>query len=146
MRTCIRWVGTILTGLWVTTGVAVPIGFLLLNLIKANNDGQLGPELLSRPSIILILLAGYAVAAMIGGWAAGWVAGWVAIEDKRRLANLLSLSHVGAWLFAALAGAVTFPTWLTIALSGAAVIGTFGGVGIRLWQVGRRSRIPDAGR
>ena len=141
LRTYLRCATTILTGLWVTTGAAVPIGFALLSLIKARNEGELGPELLSRPSVILVLLGGYTLAAAIGGWAAGWVT----IENKRRLFSFLSVAHVGTWLFALAAGAVPFPTWFTLSLAGAAVIGSALGVGGRAWQVGRWSDAADTG-
>ena len=141
IRTYVRGALSILTGLWVTTGAAVPIGFALLSLIKARNEGQLEPELLSRPQVILVLLGGYAVAAAIGGWAAGWIM----IEKKWRLLILLSLSHLGTWWFALAAGAVPFPGWFALSLGGAAVIGTAVGVGARAFQVGRWSRAPQAG-
>ena len=72
-RTYVRCAISILTGLWVTIGAAVPIGYAILKLLQSANGGQLGPELLARPGVVLSLLAGYAVAAAIGGWAAGWV-------------------------------------------------------------------------
>lgn len=140
-RPYIRSALSILTGLWVTTGAAVPIGFLLLRLIKAGNDGQLGPELLSRPAVILSLLAGYTLAATIGGWAAGWVT----IENGWGLLTLLALAHVGTWLFALVAGAVPFPAWFALALAGAAVVGSAAGFRGRVLQVGRWSRTTSGG-
>ena len=52
---------------------------------------------------------------------------------------------MGTWLFALAAGAVPFPTWVTLSLAGAAVIGTALGVGGRAWQVGHWSGAEDAG-
>ena len=88
-RTYVRSVASILAGLWVTVGAAVPIGYVILKLLQSAAAGELGPELLERPWVVLSLLMGYAVAAAIGGWAAGWVT----IEKRRRLTLLLSASH-----------------------------------------------------
>jgi hypothetical protein len=125
----------LLTGLWVTVGAAVPIGFALLTSIKRWNGGELGPELLSSPAIVLILLTGFGLAAAIGGWAAAWVT----VDHWRRLLVLLSLSHVGTWLVALAAGAVPFPAWFALGLAAAAAAGTWVGVTIRARQVHRRS-------
>ena len=139
-RTYVRCAISVLTGLWVTIGAAVPIGYGILTLLRSASGGTLGPNLLESPGVILSLLAGYAVAAAIGGWAAGWFT----IEKPRRLALLLSLSHVGTWLFVWVAGAAPFPAGLTVALAVAAVLGTLAGVGGRAWQVGRWAGSPSA--
>ncbi len=130
-----------LTGLWVTVGAAVPIGYGILTLLRSANGGELGPELLRRPAVVLAILAGYAAAAAIGGWAAGWIT----IENPRRLSLLLSASHVGAWLFVLVAGAEPFPPRITMGLATAAVLGTIAGVSARAWQVGGRSRTTLTG-
>jgi hypothetical protein len=135
-RTYLRCAISILTGLWVTIGAAVPIGYVILKLLQSASGGQLGPELLERSGVVLSLLAGYAVAAAIGGWAAGWVT----IEKNRRLIALLSASHVGTWLFVLATGASPFETRIVLGLAAAAVVGTLAGVSIRAWQVGRWSR------
>lgn len=135
-RSYLRCFLGLLTGLWVTTGAAVPIGFLLLTLIKGSNEGRLGPELLSEPAVVTVLLGGYLVAAAIGGWAAGWVT----IERKWRLMVLLSLSHVGTWMVALGADAVPFPGWFAWSLAAVAVAGTVAGIGARVWQVRGRTR------
>ena len=139
-RTYLRCAISILTGLWVTIGAAVPIGYAILKLLESANGGRLGPELLERPGVVLSLLAGYAVAAAIGGWAAGWVT----IEKNRRLIGFLSVSHVGTWLFVLAAGASPFEPRIVLGLAAAAVVGTLGGVSIRAWLVGRWSRPADA--
>ena len=139
-RTYLRCAISILTGLWVTIGAAVPIGYAILKLLQSANGGQLGPELLARPGVVLSLLAGYAVAAAIGGWAAGWVT----IEKNRRLIALLSASHVGTWLFVLVTGASPFEPRIALGLAAAAVIGTVVGVSVRAWQVGRWSHAPLA--
>ena len=140
-QTSVRWAIGVLTGLWVTVGAAVPIGYLILRLLKSANGGELGPELLGRPGVVLAILSGYAVAAALGGWAAGWVT----IEKPRRLTVLLSASHVGTWLLVLAAGAGPFAAGLTMGLAAAAAVGTIAGVSARAWQDGRRSRISVAG-
>lgn len=135
-RTYLRCAISILTGLWVTIGAAVPIGYAILKLLQSANGGQLGPELLERSGVVLSLLAGYAVAAAIGGWAAGWVT----IEKNRRLIAVLSASHVGTWLFVLATGASPFEPRIVLGLAAAAVVGTIAGVSVRAWQVGRWSR------
>ena len=140
-RTDVRGAISVLTGLWMTVGAAVPIGYVILRLLRSGNGGELGPELLRRPAVILVLLAGYAAAAAIGGWAAGWVT----IETPRRLALLLSASHVGAWLFVLGAGEAPFAPGITMGLAAAAVLGTIAGVSARAWQVGRWSRATGTG-
>lgn len=140
-RTYVRCAISVLTGLWVTVGAAVPIGYLILRLLQSANGGELGPELLGRPGVVLAILSGYAVAAAMGGWAAGWVT----IERPRRLTALLSISHVGTWLCVLAAGAAPFQPGVTIGLAAAAVLGTSAGVSARAWQVGRGSRISVAG-
>ena len=135
-RTYLRCAISILTGLWVTIGAAVPIGYAILKLLESANGGRLGPELLERPGVVLSLLAGYAVAAAIGGWAAGWVT----IEKNRRLIGFLSVSHVGTWLFVLATGASPFEPRIVLGLAAAAVVGTVAGVAVRAWQVGRWSR------
>ena len=140
-RTYVRCAVTILTGLWVTVGAAVPIGYAILKALQSASGGELGPELLERPAVVLSLLAGYAAAAAIGGWAAGWVT----IEKRRRLILLLSASHVGTWLFVLAADASPFSPGITLGLATAAVAGTIAGVSVRAWQVGRWSRAPRAG-
>jgi hypothetical protein len=125
-----------LAGLWVTVGAAVPIGYVILKLLQSASDGELGPELLERPGVVLSLVMGYAVAAAIGGWAAGWVT----IEKGRRLTLLLSASHVGTWLFVLAVGASPFEPGITLWLAAAAVAGTIAGVSLRAWQIGRWSR------
>ena len=135
-RTYVRCAISILTGLWVTIGAAVPIGYAILKLLQSANGGQLGPELLARPGVVLSLLAGYAVAAAIGGWAAGWVT----IEHKRRLTIVLSASHVGTWLFVLVTNASPFEPRIVLGLAAVAVAGTIVGVSARAWQVGRWSR------
>ncbi len=140
VRTYLRCAISILTGLWVTVGAAVPIGYVILKLLQSASGGELGPELLARPGVVVSLLVGYAVAAAIGGWAAGWVT----IERPRRLKFLLSASHVGTWLFVLAFGAAPFEPPITLGLAVAAVVGTIAGVSIRAWQVGRWSRAPLA--
>ncbi len=135
-RTYLRCAISILTGLWVTIGAAVPIGYVILKLLQSASGGQLGPELLERSGVVLSLLAGYAVAAAIGGWAAGWVT----IEKNRRLIALLSASHVGTWLFVLGTGTSPFEPPIVLGLAVAAVVGTVVGVSVRAWQVGRWSR------
>jgi len=135
-RTYVRSVASILAGLWVTVGAAVPIGYVILKLLQSAADGELGPELLERPWVVLSLLMGYAVAAAIGGWAAGWVT----IEKRRRLTLLLSASHVGTWLFVLVSGASPFEPGITLGLAAAGVAGTIAGLSLRAWQVGRWSR------
>ena len=139
-RTYLRCAISILTGLWVTIGAAVPIGYGVLKLLQSANGGQLGPELLARPGVVLSLLAGYSVAAAIGGWAAGWVT----IEKNRRLITLLSASHVGTWLFVLVTSGSPFEPRIVLGLAAAAVVGTVVGVSVRAWQVGRWSRSPLA--
>lgn len=131
----VRWAIGVLTGLWVTVGAAVPLGYLILKLLKSANGGELGPELLGRPGVVLAILSGYSVAVAAGGWAAGWVT----IEKPRHLTALLSASHVGAWLLVLAAGAAPFRPGLTLGLAAAAVFGTIAGVSARAWQVGRGS-------
>jgi len=140
VRTYLRCAISILTGLWVTVGAAVPIGYIILKLLQSGSGGELGPELLARPGVVVSLLAGYGFAAAIGGWAAGWVT----IENRRRLTFLLSVSHVGTWSFVLVAGASPFEPRITLGLAAAAVFGTIAGVSIRAWQVGRWSRAPLA--
>ena len=135
-RTYVRCAVSILTGLWVTVGAAVPIGYVILRLLQSTSGGELRPDMLGRPGVVLSLLTGYAVAAAIGGWAAGWVT----IEKRRRLTLLLSASHVGTWLFVLVAGASPFASGITLGLAAAAVLGTIAGVSVRAWQVDRRSR------
>jgi hypothetical protein len=139
-RTYLRCAISILTGLWVTIGAAVPIGYATLKLLQSANGGQLGPELLGRPGVVLLLLAGYAVAAAIGGWAAGWVA----IDRNCRVIALLSASHAGTWLFVLVTGASPFEPRIVLGLAAAAVVGTVVGVSVRARQVGRRSRSAAA--
>ena len=141
VRTYVRRAIGVLTGLWVTVGAAVPIGYLILRLLQSANGGELGPELLGRPGVVLAILSGYAAAAAIGGWAAGWVT----IEKPRRLTTLLSFSHVGTWLFVLVAGSAPFAAGLTMGLAAAAVVGTIAGVSARAWQVSRWSRAVVAG-
>jgi hypothetical protein len=141
IRTYVRCVISLLTGLWVTIGAAIPIGYLVLRLLRSANGGELGPDLLARPGVALSLLAAYALAAAIGGWAAGWVT----IERRRRLTVFLSASHVGTWLVVLAAGASPFEPGLTLGLASAAVLGTIAGVFARAWQVSRGSRMPAAG-
>ena len=138
-RTYLRCAISILTGLWVTIGAAVPIGYAILKLLQSAN-GVLGPELLARPGVVVSLLAGYSVAAAIGGWAAGWVT----IEKNRRLIALLSASHVGTWLFVLVTSTSPFESLIVLGLAVAAVVGTVVGVSARAWQVGRWSRSPLA--
>lgn len=142
VRPWVRGAIGVLTGLWVTVGAAVPIGYATLKLIQSAHGGELGPELLERRSVVLALLAAYAVAAAIGGWAAGWVT----IERRRRLTVLLSASHVGTWLLVLAAGGSPFGPGMTLALAAAAVFGTIAGVWARARQVGRRSGGRDASR
>ena len=141
LRTSVRRAISILTGLWVTVGAAIPIGYAVLRFLQSANGGELGPELFARPGVVGSILGSYAVAAAIGGWAAGWVT----IERRRRLTLLLSASHVGTWLFVLAAGADPFPTGITLGLAAAAVLGTIVGVSLRAWQVGRWSRTVMAG-
>jgi hypothetical protein len=141
VRTYVRCALSVLTGLWVTIGTAVPIGYAILRVLKSAYGG-LGPELLDRPGVVLPLLAGFALAATIGGWSAGWVT----IERRRRLTLLLSVSHVGTWLVVLWVGAGPFPTGIILGLAMAAVVGTIVGVALRAWQVGRRSLTPLAER
>jgi hypothetical protein len=136
-RTYVRCAISVLTGLWVTVGAAVPLGYLILRLLRSANGGELGPELLGRPGVVLAILSGYAVAAAMGGW--------VTIEKRRRLTILLSVSHVGTWLFVLAAGASPFEPGMTLALAVAAVLGTIAGVSARAWQVGRWSRSAVSG-
>jgi len=140
-RTWVRRAISVLTGLWVTVGAAVPIGYAILKLLQSANGGELGPELLERPGVVLAILSGYAVAAAMGGWAAGWVT----IEKPRRLTALLSVSQVGTWLFVLASGAAPFHAGITMGLAAAAVIGTIAGVSARAWQVSRWSRTSVAG-
>jgi hypothetical protein len=141
IRTYVRCAISILTGLWVTLGAAVPLGYGVLKILQSANGGELGPDLLERPGVALSLLGSYAVAAAVGGWAAGWVT----IEKRRRLTILLSVSHVGTWLFVLAAGASPFEPGMTLALAVAAVLGTIAGVSARAWQVGRWSRSAVSG-
>ncbi len=134
----LRWAASVLTGLWVTTGVAVPIGFALLTAIKAARGGMLGPELLGRPTVVLALLGSYVLAAMVGGWAAAWIT----LDNRRGLVAILSASHVATWLIALLSGSVPFPGWLILLLAGGAILGTVLGVDIRARQVASRSTLP----
>lgn len=136
IRTYLRCAISILTGLWVTIGAAVPIGYVVLRLLRSAHGGELGPDLLERSGVALSVLGAYAVAAAIGGWAAGWVT----IERRRRLMLLLSASHVGTWLFVWAAGASPFEAGMTLGLAAAAVLGSIAGVAARAWQVGRWSR------
>jgi len=123
----------LLTGLWVTIGAAIPIGYVSLRLLRAANGGELGPELLAQPAVVVALLAGYGVAAAIGGWAAGWIT----IERRRRLTSLLSAAHVGTWLFVLVAGGAPFEPPIVLGLAGAAVVGTIAGISSRARQVAR---------
>lgn len=141
VRTYLRCALSVLTGLWVTIGAAVPIGYVILRALESVH-GELGPELLDRPGVVMPLLAGYALAATIGGWAAGWVT----IERRRRLTLFLSVSHVGTWLAVLSIGAAPFPTGITLGLAMAAVAGTIVGVALRAWQVDRSSGTPLAER
>ncbi len=125
----------ILTGLWVTTGSAIPIGYVVLRVVRSAAGGRLGPELLERPAVVLALLAGFSIAATIGGWAAGWVAS----ERRWRLAAFLSLAHVGLWLLVGLAGSLAFPAWLLSALALSASAGSTLGIWARSRQAGSRS-------
>jgi hypothetical protein len=136
VRTYIRCAVSVLTGLWVTVGAAVPLLYLTLLILRRANGGTLGPELLDRPGVGLALLGAYAVAAAIGGWAAGWVT----IEKRRRLMILLSASHVGTWLFIWVVGSSPFPASITMGFAAAAVFGTIAGVAARAGQVDRWSR------
>jgi hypothetical protein len=137
VRTYLRCALGVLTGLWVTIGAAVPVEYMILRALKSAY-GELGPELLGRPGVVMPLLAGFALAATIGGWAAGWVT----IERRRRLTLVLSVSHVGAWLVVLWIGAGPFPTGIILGLAMAAVVGTIVGVALRAWQVGRGSLTP----
>ena len=130
----------VLAGLWVTTGAAVPIGYVTLRLLRATSGGRLGPELLTRPAVLAVLLAAYALAAAIGGWAAGWVAA----ERKRLLAAVLAAAHVATWAVVSAAGTLTLPGWFLAALALAAVTGSVAGVEARWRQVaGRAAAVPD---
>jgi hypothetical protein len=133
-------VAALLTGLWVTIGAAIPIGYVILRLLRTANGGELGPELLGRPGVVLTLLAAYAVAASIGGWAAAWVT----IERRYRLTFFLSASHVGTWMFVLKAGASPFGTALTVGFAAAAVAGTIAGVSARVGQVRRGTRMAPS--
>ncbi len=137
VRTYIRCALSVLTGLWVTVGAAVPLLYVTLLILRRANGGTLGPELLDRSGVGLALLGAYAMAAAIGGWAAGWLT----IEKRRRLMILLSVSHVGTWLFIWVVGSSPFPASLTVGFAAAAVLGTIAGVGTRAWQVDRWSRV-----
>ncbi len=141
VRTYLRCALSVLTGLWVTIGAAVPIGYVILRVLESFH-GTLGPELLDRPGVVMPLMAGYALAATVGGWAAGCVT----IARRRRLTLLLSVSHVGTWLVVLLVGVGPFPTGIVLGLAMAAVAGTIVGVSLRAWQVGRRSGTPLAAR
>ena len=141
VRTYLRCALSVLTGLWVTIGAAVPIGYVILRALQSAY-GQLSPERLGRPGVVMPLMAGYALAATVGGWAAGWVT----IERRRRLTLLLSVSHVGTWLVVLLFGAGPFPAGIVLGLAMGAVAGTIVGVALRAWQVGRRSLTPLAER
>ncbi len=136
IRTYIRCAVSVLTGLWVTVGAAVPLLYITLRLLKRASGGRLGPELLDRPGVVLALFGAYGLAAAIGGWAAGWVT----IEKRRRLMFLLSVSHVGTWLFVLAMGGSPFPVSTTLILVAAAVFGTIAGVAVRAWQVSRWAR------
>jgi hypothetical protein len=141
VRTYLRCALSVLTGLWVTIGAAVPIGYVILRVLESVH-GTLGPELLGRPGVVMPLMAGYALAATIGGWAAAWVT----IERRRRLTLLLSVSHVGTWLVVLWVGAGPLPTGIILGLAMAAVAGTIVGVALRVWQVDRSSGTPHAER
>lgn len=136
IRTYIRCAASILTGLWVTIGAAVPLLYVTLRVLRRANDGRLGPELLDRPGVVLALFGAYALAAAMGGWAAGWVT----IENRRRLMLLLSVSHVGTWLFILAVGGAPFPGSTMLVLVTGAVFGTIAGVAVRAWQVSRWAR------
>ena len=135
VRDFLRCAAALLTGLWVTLGAAIPIGYVLLRGLRSTLGGGLGPELMERPGVVLVLLAGYAVAAAIGGWAAAWVT----LKSARRLTALLSASHVGSWLLVLALGASPFTTSFTLTLAAAAVFGTIAGVTGRVRQVRGRA-------
>ncbi|NNK48187.1 MAG: hypothetical protein HKP01_04880 [Gemmatimonadetes bacterium] len=139
-RTDLRLALGVLTGLWVTVGAAVPVGYVVLRALKRANGGTLGPELLEGPGVVLTLLAAYGVAAAIGGWAAGWVA----IENRRILTALLATLHAGTSLFVVAAELSPLEPGITLSLAAAAVLGTIAGVSVRAWQVGRWSRTAMA--
>jgi hypothetical protein len=140
-RPALRLALGVLTGLWVTVGAAVPIGYVMLRALKSANGGVLGPELLASAGVVLALLSSYGVAAAIGGWAARWVA----VENRRELTTLLATSHAGIWLFAVAAGAAPFESGISLWFAVAAVLGTIAGVSARAWQLARRSRAPLTG-
>jgi hypothetical protein len=140
IRTYVRCAASILTGLWVTVGAAVPLLYFTLRLLRRANGGRLGPELLELPGVVLALFGAYALAAAIGGWAAGWVT----IENRHRLTLLLSASHLGTWLFVLAVGAAPFPVSTMLVLITAAVFGTIAGVAVRAWQVSRWARPASA--
>jgi len=127
LRGYLRCAAALLTGLWVTVGAAIPIGYLLLRALRAVNGGALGPELLDRPAVVIGLVAAYAVAASIGGWAATWIT----LQNPRRLTIMLSVSHVGSWLFVLALGASPFTAGISLSLAAAAVFGTIAGVTAR---------------
>jgi len=131
VRGYLRCAAALLTGLWVTLGAAIPLGYVLLRGLRSTHGGELGPELLERPGVVLGLLAAYGVAAAVGGWAAAWVT----LQNRRRLTIFLSVSHVGAWLFVLARGASPFHVGLTLTLAAAAVLGTIAGVTGRARQV-----------
>ena len=139
VRPYLRCALSVLTGLWVTIGAAVPIGYVILRALESAH-GKLGPELLVRPGVVMPLVAGFALAATIGGWAAAWVT----IERRRRLTLLLSVLHVGTWLVVLWVEAGPFPAGITLGLAMAAVAGTIVGVALRAWQVDRWSGTPLA--
>jgi hypothetical protein len=135
LRDYVRCALALLTGLWVTAGAAVAIGYVVLRFMRSANGGTLGPELLERPVVVVALLAVYAVAAAIGGWAAAWVT----LASPRRLMLMLSISHVGSWLFVIALGASPFPAGFSLSLAAGAVLGTIAGVTVRARRVGGRS-------
>jgi len=137
----VRFCLAILAGLWVTTGAAVPIGYALLRALRAASGGTLGPALLERPAVVIVLLAGYAVAAAVGGWTAGWVAA----EGKRLLMFVLALAHAATWVAVAAARTLTLPGWFLAALALAAALGSALGVELRWRQVAGRSAVAAAG-
>jgi hypothetical protein len=139
----VRCVLALLTGLWVTAGTATAIGFGVLKGLRSANGGALGPELLESSGVVAALLAVYAVSAAIGGWAAAWVT----LASPRRLMIMLSISHVGSWLFVLALGASPFPVGFSLGLAAAAVLGTIAGVAARARQVRGRpgsAVLPEA--
>lgn len=141
VRGYLRCVAALITGLWVTLGAAIPLGYLFLRGLRSASGGRLGPELLERSGVALGLLAVYGVSAAIGGWAAAWVSS----RSWRRLTIFLSVCHVGTWLVVLALRASPFESGLTLGLAAAAVLGTVAGVSARFRQIRGRSAVPVGG-